>query len=160
MEQASAVTERPVFDTLLAEMSTGDTLVILDLDRAFRSTIDALLTLDRLKERGIQFKIINQNIDTNSDVGAVIFGVLALLAEFELKTLKRRTREGLEAARERGVTLGRPRSLTKAQIDHARQQIATGAHSVADMASLLAVHRSTLNRALNASTGKGRGQEK
>ena len=156
-EQASATKARPVFDDILENVKADDTLVILDLDRAFRSTVDALLTLDRLKERGAHFKIINQNIDTNSDVGAVIFGVLALLAEFELKTLKRRTREGLEAARGRGVRLGRPRSLTTRQIDHARDQIESGAHTVATMADLLEVHRSTLDRALK---GRGQGQGK
>jgi len=149
MEQGSANKSRPVFDKVLKELKAGDTLVILDLDRAFRSTVDALLTLDRVKEQGADFHIINQNIDTNSDVGAVIFGVLALLAEFELQTLKRRTREGLDAARGRGVRLGRPPSLTKKQIEHARKQIESGSETTATMAVVLNVHRSTLSRALN-----------
>lgn len=147
-EQGSAIKGRPVFDSVLKDLKAGDTLVILDLDRAFRSTVDALLTLDRVKEQGADFHIINQNIDTNSDVGAVIFGVLALLAEFELKTLKRRTREGLDAARSRGVRLGRPPALSPKQITHARDQIESGSQTTASMADLLKVHRSTLSRIL------------
>lgn len=148
-EQGSATKARPVFDSVLKELKAGDTLVILDLDRAFRSTVDALLTLDRVKEQGADFHIINQNIDTNSDVGAVIFGVLALLAEFELKTLKRRTREGLDAARSRGVRLGRPPALTAKQINHALKQIESGSETTASMAAIFDVHRSTLSRALS-----------
>lgn len=157
-EQASAIHSRPVFDSVLKELKAGDTLVILDLDRAFRSTVDALLTLDCVKEQGAGFHIVNENIDTNSDVGAVIFGVLALLAEFELKTLKRRTREGLAAARSRGVRLGRPPALTPKQIDHARNQIESGSQTTASMADLFSVHRSTLSRALRERKDKRQGQ--
>ena len=48
VEFLSAVSRtRPVFDGLMATLQRGDTLVVLDIDRAFRSSVDALLAEQR-----------------------------------------------------------------------------------------------------------------
>lgn len=107
---SAAAKSRPVFERALKRLKRGDTLIVLDLDRAFRSSIDALTTMERLRERGINFKILNLNLDLSTEFGEVIFGIMAALAQFERRMLSRRTREGLAAARKRGVKLGRPRN--------------------------------------------------
>ncbi|MDA1076105.1 MAG: recombinase family protein [Proteobacteria bacterium] len=51
--------KRPEFEKLLRSLKSGDTLVVLDIDRAFRSTIDALAHIEKLKKRGVNFQILS-----------------------------------------------------------------------------------------------------
>lgn len=80
----------------------------------------------------------------------LVFHIMGALAEFEPALIQERTRAGLDAARRRGVKLGRRRKLSISQVDHARTQIDAGAQSVASMARLLGVGAETLRRALKA----------
>lgn len=117
IEKVSATAKaRPVLDKLISNLKPGDSFVILDLDRGFRSTLEAIQTLTMLRERNIDFRILNTDIDTSTEFGEVIFSVLATFAAYERRVLIRRTREGLAAARKRGKRLGRPLKLTDAQI--------------------------------------------
>lgn len=110
IEKVSAAAKtRPVFERVIKSLKHGDTLIVLDLDRAFRSTIDALLTMESLRERGVNMRILSLNLDLSTEFGEVVFGILAALAQFERRMISRRTKEGLAAARKRGVKLGRPR---------------------------------------------------
>ena len=52
IEKASAGKRRPKFEALLCGLKEGDTLVVWDLDRAFRSLSDAVLTAERLRSSG------------------------------------------------------------------------------------------------------------
>ncbi|MEL6243920.1 MAG: recombinase family protein [Pseudomonadota bacterium] len=152
MEKLSAVADkRPGFDAALARLERGDTFCVLDLDRAFRSTVDAITVADQLKERGINFRVLNSPIDTTTEFGEVVFTILAALAQAERKTASRRTREGLEAARKRGKHVGRPRKLSAAQVELARRSIGDGNETVTAMAEILGVDRKTLRRALDRS---------
>lgn len=100
---------RPVFDKAMASLKPGDTFVVWSLDRAFRSVIDALRELDRLSAAGIGFRSLTQAFDTSTPEGRLQFTLIAALAEWEREIIRKRTCEGLEAARRRGVKLGRPR---------------------------------------------------
>lgn len=106
---------RPVFDSLLNSLKPGDTLVVWDLDRAFRSTVDAINTADNLQRRAINFQIVSLGVDTSTADGKLIYTIIAALAEHERNRLSERTKQGLESARKRGKILGRPVKLSKTQ---------------------------------------------
>lgn len=147
VEQISAVaSERPVFDELMRELGPGDTFVVVDLDRAFRSAIDALLTAQSLRERGIGFDMLTFPIDVNSDMGEVFYGILALFAQFERRIIRRRTKEGMDAARRRGVRLGRPTRLPDTTICEAHLWMQSDDLPCRYVAALLGVSRLTLQR--------------
>lgn len=111
VEKLSAVAKtRPKFDAALASLKAGDTLIVLDLDRGFRSCIDALMTMEELKQRGVNLRIMSLNLDLSTEFGEVIFSIFAAFAQFERRMISRRTKEGLAAARRRGVRLGRPKA--------------------------------------------------
>ena len=149
VEKISAVAAaRPRFDGLLKRLGEGDSLVVLSLDRAFRSTLDALTVAGRLEERGVEFEIVQLGVDTATPGGRLVFTIMSALAEFERKQLLARAEEGRAAARRRGVKFGRKPTLTRAQIDKAKREVEEGRETVATMARLLKVHRSTLYRAL------------
>lgn len=145
IEHVSAVAaERPVFDKLLTDLEPGDTFVVVDLDRAFRSAVDAILISSALCQQGVKFNILSFPLDTTSDEGELFFGIVALFAQFERRIISRRTREGLDAARARGVTLGRRPKLTERDIRAAYRQLST--LSCKDIAFSLGVSRITLQR--------------
>ena len=87
-------------------------------------------------------------MDTTRPQGRMIFGILAVMAEFERELMSERTIAGMQAAKRRGRHVGRPHKLTSHKLDHARQLIADGAENRAGAAALLGVHVKTLRRAL------------
>ena len=82
-------------------------------------------------------------------VGHQMVSMAAWVADQELEVGRRRTREGLAAARARGKTLGRRRSLTDDQVQLARRMKDTGA-SGRKIAGLLEVNEKTVRNALKA----------
>lgn len=120
---SAAAKTRPVFDTLMQRLAPGDSFIVWDLDRAFRSTIDALLTAKALVQRGVYFRIVTMNVDTATPAGMLTYTVWAASCEYERAMLLERTRQGIEAARRRGKHLGRKPKLTLAQIAHIRHTL-------------------------------------
>lgn len=140
--------KRPIYDKVLKRLKSGDMLVVWDLDRAFRSVVDALTEAEKLRARGVHFQIANLNIDTSTPAGIFVYTMLSALAEFERRTLSQRTKEGMDAARRRGARIGRPRALTDRQLQDARQRIEVGGKSAASVAREMGVKHWTLSRSL------------
>lgn len=149
---SGSVIQRRGLDELLAALKEGDTLCVWKLDRLGRSTIHLLLLLDQLRQRGVDFVAITQGIDTTTAIGRMVFGQLAVFAEFERSQISERTKAGMEAARRRGVHIGRPRKLSADQLTRARRIIETGCQTVASLAPELGVSMTTLRRALAESS--------
>lgn len=147
VEHVSAVAaERPVFDEVVASLREEDAFIVVDLDRAFRSAIDAIMTAEQLRERGVRFRVLSFPIDTASEEGELFFTILAAFAQFERRIISRRTKEGLEAARRRGATLGRPARLDPQTIADAHDWMIETGSPCAYVAALLGVSRLTLQR--------------
>lgn len=72
---------RPVYEKVLKKLKAGDTLVVWDLDRAFRSTVDAIQEMERMRMRGIEFQIVTLNIDTATPAGMLIYTIVAAMAQ-------------------------------------------------------------------------------
>lgn len=139
---------RPVYDKVIQCLEPGDVLVVWDLDRAFRSTVDAVLQLETLKSQGVEFKIVSLNIDTSTPAGMLIYTILAALAQWERDTIRQRTREGIAAARARGKRIGRPPKLTAEQLDEIQSRLDAGKTTITSAAKATGVHPWTLSRAL------------
>lgn len=146
--QSAKTVRRPVYRKVLRRLRRGDTLVVWDLDRAFRNVVDARREEEKLRERGITLKIAHLDIDTSTPCGMFIYTMRAAQAEFERQILSQRTKEGMEAARQRGVRIGRPPSISSAQIEAARRMVEMEGRTVTEAARVLGVNRWTLSRAL------------
>ena len=150
VEYVSAVAgHRPVFESVMAKLSWGDTLMVWDLDRAFRSTIDALVTAETLRKRGVHLRIAKMNIDTGTEEGELFYTMIAAFARFERRMLARRTREGLAAARRNGTRLGRPPALDAETVTEAYVGYYRKGYPCRYIAFLLGVSRITLERAFH-----------
>lgn len=149
IETLSAVSKaRPVYDAVMQRLRPGDVFLIWDLDRAYRSAKDALNELDRLRASDVEIQIANMAIDTSTPYGQFLFTLISGLAEFERQSLSQRTREGLEAARQRGARIGRPPKMSREQLVVAAERIRRGGESIAVIAADYGVAGWTLPRAL------------
>jgi DNA invertase Pin-like site-specific DNA recombinase len=91
-------------------------IVVWKLDRLGRSLKDLIQIIGRLVEQEVGFKSLNDNIDTTTSQGRLIFNIFASLAEFERDLISERTLAGLSAARARGKFGGRPKGLSQQAI--------------------------------------------
>ena len=66
------------------------------------------MSVQALDSRGVDFKSLQDNIDTTTPGGKLLFHILGSLAEFERDLIRERTNAGLAAARARGRKGGRP----------------------------------------------------
>lgn len=149
IEKLSATApKRPVFDHVISLLRSGDTLVVWDLDRAFRSTVDAILQEKHLRDNGIAFEIITLNVNTSEPAGEFAYSVMAAAAQLERRMISKRTKEGLAAARKRGVQLGRRPKLSHQQVKQAQEKLQAETHTQAELSAMLGVHPRTLARAL------------
>ncbi len=96
---------------MLDDLREHDTLTVWKLDRLGRSTLHLMTILEELQQRGIHFHAITQGIDTSTAVGRMIFGQLAVFAEYERSLISERTKAGMAAAKARGVHVGRPQKI-------------------------------------------------
>lgn len=101
--------KRPVFENLLAKLQSGDELIVLAYDRAFRSVIEGVASLDELNQRGVKLCSIEQPYDPTTPDGRLFFIMAVAFAEWEVNNLALRTTQGLKAAKKRGARLGRPK---------------------------------------------------
>lgn len=126
-EEASGTrTDRPNLGGLIAAVGEGDRITVWRLDRLFRSTRHLLELTDDLHARGVAFRSLRDSIDTATPTGRFFFTVTSALAELEADLIRERTRAGLEAARSRGIVLGRPTTLTVDQARHIQQLLRLG----------------------------------
>jgi len=87
----------------LAQARHIDAVLVTELSRWGRSTLDLLETLRELEARRVSVV----TFDLASATGRMMATMLAGIAEFERDLLRERVRSGLAAARARGKVLGR-----------------------------------------------------
>ncbi|MGZ8249614.1 recombinase family protein, partial [Methylomagnum sp.] len=132
----------------------GDTLVISRLDRLARSTLHLTQIADRLKEKGVELRVIDQAIDTTTPTGRFMFNMLSAIAEFETEIRKERQLDGIEAAKEKGVEFGRKAKLTPVQIEEMKAKRARGA-LIKDLMNEYGLSKASVCRLLGESAANG-----
>ncbi len=138
-------TDRPQLAVVFDHLRARDTLVVWRLDRLGRSLPHLIETIGELEARGVGIKSVQENIDTTTPGGRLVFHVFGALASFERELIQERTRAGLAAARERGRLGGRPTALTPAKLKQARKMIEEKT-PLTEIAQVLGVSRATLYR--------------
>lgn len=137
-------TLRPELKACHTFLDPGDTLVVPSLDRYGRSLQDLINMVAELRDRGIGFTSLHENLDTTTPGGRLVFHVFAALAEFIRELIVIGTNEGLAAARARGRVGGRPSVATEEVIKAARDLLPDPGRSITSIAKLLGVSPGTL----------------
>ena len=99
--------DREQFKIMMGFVREGDVLYITKLDRLARSVIDLHNIAKFLQNKDVNLKVLHQNIDTTSPAGRLLFTMLGAIAEFERDLINERVREGIEAAKKKGIQFGR-----------------------------------------------------
>lgn len=142
--QSGAGAERAGLTTALEVVRSGDTLVVWRLDRLGRSLKDLIRLVEQLEQRGVGLKSLQENIDTTTSGGRLVFHLFGALAEFERNLIRERTQAGLSAARARGRQGGRPKMLDAEKRQLALRLYHEREHSVAEICRLMGISKSTL----------------
>jgi DNA invertase Pin-like site-specific DNA recombinase len=103
--------DRPQLKAALDYLRAGDTLVIWKLSRLARSLKQVIQTAQDIESRGIHFKVLTQNINTQTSEGRLFFHMTAAFDEFQRELIVESTRAGLAAAKKRGRRGGRPAAM-------------------------------------------------
>ncbi|PJF23528.1 MAG: DNA-invertase [Phototrophicales bacterium] len=104
---------REGLDEALSVLSSGDELVVWKLDRLGRKARHLYGLVESLIERGVGFRSLTESFDVSTPMGKAMFQMMGVFAEFERNVNAERVVAGLESARQRGVRLGRPPSLSE-----------------------------------------------
>jgi|GEM_PF-149402 len=105
-------------------LGEGDWLIVSELSRLGRSTLDILDVLSVLREKGVNVYAVKGNWTLNGSIEAKVFvTMMALFSEIERDLISARTKEALKARKAAGVKLGRPRGPGKSKLDQYRPEI-------------------------------------
>lgn len=145
---SGAKDDRVGLSEVLNYIRKGDTLVVWKLDRLGRSLRHLIDTINQINDQSCYFKSLQENIDTSTSGGKLIFHIFGALAEFERDIIRDRTTAGLAAARKRGRIGGRPKKMDDKKIALAKSLLAENANSFNEICEMLKVSKATLYRYL------------
>jgi DNA invertase Pin-like site-specific DNA recombinase len=110
----------------LKHIRKGDTLVITKLDRLARSMLDLGKIAEHINKRGVDLVVLDQQIDTTTPTGKLLFNMLGSIAEFENDIRRERQADGIAKALTNGVKFGAKAKLTDKQLLEMKQKRADG----------------------------------
>jgi DNA invertase Pin-like site-specific DNA recombinase len=135
-----------------------DVILVWKLDRAFRSTAQAIATLEQLRGWKVGLRSYSEPwLDTSghSAFSELMFTIIAGFAQFERSLIAERVRAGMARARTQGKVLGRPRVLN-GEWDAVAPLVQSGALSQRAAAKRLGVGLATVQRRLTRNGGRDR----
>ena len=135
--------DRPGLKGCLIDLRAGDVLVVWKLDRLGRSLTNLLAIIADLKERGVAFRSLTEQMDTTTPHGELLFSIFGALAQYERALTRERIIAGLAAAKRRGRKGGRPPALDPEQVEQVIAALENGT-SKASVCRSFKVARSTL----------------
>ena len=144
-------TDRPALQEAVHALERGDTLVVTTLDRLGRSTNNVLVLARELDYRSVGLRVLNlggANVENSTPMSAMLFTVMAAIAQMELEIKRERIRDSVAKRRLAGHDLGgRRQKFTESQMESAPVLMSSGAVA-AQVARDLGMSRATLYRRL------------
>ena len=144
--------EREQLKHCLNYVREGDVLMVTRLDRLARSTSHLCQIADDLERQGVTLHVIDQNIETATPTGKLLFNMLGAIAQFETEIRKERQMDGIKRARDRGVHLGRKKQISDEEIQLLQQKRKEGV-LIKDLAEEYGVQPMSIYRYLNMDVG-------
>jgi DNA invertase Pin-like site-specific DNA recombinase len=138
-------TDRPKLDEMLAFVRDGDTVLVHSMDRLARNLDDLRRTVRALTGKGVRVEFAKENLTFTGEepMATLLLSVMGAFAEFERALILERQREGIAAAKQRGVYTGRKPALTAEQARDLAERAAAGARK-SDLAREFGISRETV----------------
>jgi DNA invertase Pin-like site-specific DNA recombinase len=110
--------------TVFFTLKQGDAIIVSELSRLGRSTLQILEIMKECKEKGIAVHAVKGAWSLNGSMESkIVLTMLAMFSEIERDLISERTKEGLRARKAAGVTLGRPKGPGKSKLDMHKEEI-------------------------------------
>ncbi|MGI8415959.1 MAG: recombinase family protein [Nakamurella sp.] len=148
--------DRPRWMRCLEDLRVGDTLVIWKIDRLGRKLRDLIDIVTTMESKGVGVLSLTDGIiDTTTAHVKLVFGMFALMADYEAALIRERTQAGLIAARSRGCTGGRKPKMTPALVGKAQRMYDARQFTMAEIATSCAVTPMTIYRHIHTDKAAG-----
>ena len=146
--QSGTTAHRPRLRACLEYVRESDTLVVTRLDRLARSTLHLCQIVEELQQKGVDLQVLDQQLDTRTPTGRLLFHMLGAIAQFETELRAERQMDGIRAAQARGVTFGQQKRLTEVQVQRLQAQRRRGV-SIKALMHAYGISKATVYRYLN-----------
>lgn len=155
------IKDRIELQKMMEYVREGDTVIVESISRFGRSLTDLLNLIDRLNEKGVQFRLLKEgDIDTTTPTGKLVYSIFSSLSEFEKDTIRQRQAEGIALAKERGAYKGRKRiEFDQEQLELLYWRWKNGEIKKGFMARKLGMSLSTLRRRIKECDAEGKENE-
>ena len=150
---------RPAWKRLVRKLRAGDILIVKSIDRFGRNYEEIIAEWGRLsKRKKVHLKVLDMPLlDTTTAQGLlavfianIVLQILSFVAETEREHIRSRQREGIAAARRRGVKFGRPKAILPPQFASAKECFLTQAQPLRAAASSCGMSPTTFWRQCHA----------
>lgn len=145
---SGAKDDRVQLNLLLSKVRQGDTICVVRLDRLGRRMIKLIELINDFKNKGIEFISLENNIDTTTPIGMLLFNMCAAFSEMERELIKERVKAGLDAAHSKGRKGGRPKALTEYKLKKLSSLVKSKQFSVIEICNMVDISRSVYYRAI------------
>jgi DNA invertase Pin-like site-specific DNA recombinase len=130
---------------VLQKLQSGDTLVVMKLDRLARNVREGIEIVEELFTKEVKVHVLNVGLLENTTMGRFFLQTMLAVAEMERNLIIERTQEGKAAAKQRpDFKEGRPRKHNKAQINHAMELL--NSYSYTEVEKMTGISKATLTR--------------
>ncbi len=111
--------------SLLETMKINDILIVPELSRIARSITQIFEVIEITKQKQITLYSIKENFCSSdkSITSTVATTIFALVAQIERDLISLRTKEALQAKKQQGIKLGRPKGKGKSKLDEYKEEI-------------------------------------
>jgi DNA invertase Pin-like site-specific DNA recombinase len=120
-------TARPKLEEMLAFVRDGDTVLVHSMDRLARNLDDLRRVVRTLTGKGVGVEFVKESLTftgEDSPMATLLLSVMGAFAEFERALILERRREGIAAAKQRGVYASRKPALTPDRARELRERAA------------------------------------
>ncbi|MBF0555688.1 MAG: recombinase family protein [Nitrospirae bacterium] len=141
-------TKERKIDKLLEYLQEGDFLIVTELSRLGRSVGQIIQIIDALIKTNVKFLAVKESIRINGkqDIQTkTMITMFALFAEIERDLISERTKQGLIAAKEKGMLIGRPKGSGKSRLDEFKPEIEALLNNGSTKSFIAKRYRTSLN---------------
>ena len=104
--------------TILDDAQPGDNIIVSELSRLGRSMLECMEILSLATQKGVCVYTVKGNWQLNNSIQSKIVAMaFAMAAEIERDLISQRTTEALQARKQQGMSLGRPKGVGKSKLD-------------------------------------------
>lgn len=147
---SGAKDDRAQLKAMLNKLRRGDIVYVVRLDRLGRRMIKLIELINDFKSKGIEFVSLENNIDTTTPIGMLLFNICAAFSEMERELIRERVKAGVDAALEKGRKGGRPRAVTPEKEAILVALVKANNMSVKQICATTGISRAAYYRAINA----------